>query len=116
MFVRAALVCRHYLQRWARHAHSKQQRRQQLTAAAQLHRQCLCASILATWRAAAAAGAGLRQRLQAWQQHKRLAMFRAWGAVAAVRQQQWQLVKQVRAWKCLGVCCAAAPTCCMHYA
>lgn len=95
IFVWSCLFCRQYLRRWLRHTRSKKQHLQQLTAAAQLHRQLLCTSIMKAWLAAAAAGASLRQRLAAWRQRKQFAVLRAWGDVAAARQQQQQLVKQV---------------------
>jgi hypothetical protein len=86
---------RHYLQRWARHARSKQQQRQQLAAALQLHKQHLAGSVLSAWHAAAAAEADLKHRLALWQQRKQLPSLRAWRAIAQARQQQRQLVQQV---------------------
>jgi hypothetical protein len=90
------LSCRHYLQRWARHARSRHQQRQQLAAALQLHKQHLAGSTLTAWHAAAAAEADLKQRLALWQQRKQLTSLRAWRCVADARQQQRQLVQKVR--------------------
>jgi hypothetical protein len=71
------LSCRHYLQRWARHACSKQQLRQQLAAALQLHKLDLVGSA-----ALRMLHQLLKQRLTLWQQHKQLRSMRAWMAIA----------------------------------
>jgi hypothetical protein len=71
------LSCRHYLQRWARHACRKFQQRQQQLQQFSCTSNNIAGSGSIDWHAAAAAETGLKQRLTLWQRHKKLNSLKA---------------------------------------